>query len=280
MRNCFLLVMVVLLPLACVNTNSGKSQVNAVTQEYEIESAKEDFTEKFEELKESGGLIEDPQLAVQVQEITGKLVAVAVSEWPQTESWEWSIALFDDPEYPMAGTFGGGYIFLDKEFFESLAPTEDELAFVVAHEIAHSIERHRGEGITNSALQLLGVVALHALLGPAGGLVSGVGFEAFMLRSYHSSTQLEADEIGMRLSLAAGYDANAAVSIFEKTVAWSEQQEVGNNLDEYLGRVLVANHVLEERIANFERLSAEFSELAPGVPPTPHPVRIYYESSE
>ena len=60
MRKVFL-GLIVLLLAACATSNNGNSLLDTVSQESKIESAREDFTEKIEELTESGGLLADPQ---------------------------------------------------------------------------------------------------------------------------------------------------------------------------------------------------------------------------
>ena len=279
MRKVFL-GLIVLLLAACATSNNGNSLLDTVSQESKIESAREDFTEKIEELTESGGLLADPQLAERVRQIAGKLVAATVSEWPHTENWDWSIALVDDPEENLLSVFDGGFIFLDRELFDSIEPSDDELAFLIAFAIVDSVTSYQDAYVAHSVFSSLGVIALHAALGPAGGLVSGLGYDAYLARINSRLIMLEMDEISMRLVLATGFDPAAAVSFVNKSVAWREREENNRYLFDYLNQILIADYVMEERIANIDRLLTEFSELTPEAPPPPYPVRMYYEFSE
>ncbi len=280
MRSVFHLVPLALLLAACATNNVDTSLLDSVTDEDDITSAREDFAEKIEELTISGGLAADPQLAERVRQIGGKLVSAAVIEWPHAENWEWSIALVDglDTTFPLESV--GGYMFMDAEDVESITPTDDELAFWIALYIVISATSYSDAYVGFEGLRWLGLIALNVALGPAGALASGIVYETHLIRLYRRAILLEMDKIGARLSLAAGYDPGAAVSLLDKSVAWLEQDEENRGVMDDLDWFLVGDYVTEERYANFNRLLTEFAELTPGVQPAPHLVRVIYDSSE
>ncbi|MDE0478687.1 MAG: hypothetical protein OXI13_03565 [Gammaproteobacteria bacterium] len=254
--------------------------LDIVSDDNELESAREDFTEKIEELTAAGELSTNAQIAEQVRQIAEKLVAAAISEWPHTKNWDWTIAFVDDPETTLPATLDGGYMFFDSATTDDEPIlTDDEQAFAIAYYIVDSATNYRNERIGLEAFRWGGVIALHAVLGPAGGLVSGLGYETGLLRSYNRALFLEFDEISLRLALKAGYDPGAAITYFDKYLAWHEQNDENPYDVGGFNQFLIFDYVTEERYANFERLVTEFSQLTPSVPTTPHPIRIIYDSS-
>lgn len=97
------------------------------------------------------------------------------------------------------------------------ARTEDELASVLGHEMAHNLARHMGEKVSgNLVVQVLARLSL--LVDPSGTLMLIFLPAANLLRELpHSRTQeLEADHIGMHLAAQACYDPAAAKRVFQR----------------------------------------------------------------
>lgn len=97
------------------------------------------------------------------------------------------------------------------------AQTEEELASVLGHEMAHNLARHVGEKISgNMVVQV--VAKLTLLVDPSGALMMLIVPAANLLRELpHSRTQeLEADHIGMHLAARACYDPAAAKNVFSR----------------------------------------------------------------
>eukprot|EP00980_Cylindrotheca_fusiformis_P009088 scaffold1965_cov110-Cylindrotheca_fusiformis.AAC.11 len=110
----------------------------------------------------------------------------------------------------------GNHIFVMTGLFQ-FAQTEDELAAVLGHEMAHTLARHVGEKISgNAAVQL--VARLSLLFDPSGTMFSIILPTAGLLRDLpHSRTQeSEADRIGMHLASSACYDPQAAQRVFQR----------------------------------------------------------------
>jgi predicted Zn-dependent protease len=113
----------------------------------------------------------------------------------------------------------GNHIFVMTGLFQ-FAQTEDELAAVLGHEMAHTLARHVGEKISgNAAIQF--VARLSFLVDPSGALFSIILPSAAFLRELpHSRTQeSEADRIGMHLASLACYDPQAAQRVFQRMQA-------------------------------------------------------------
>ncbi len=106
-----------------------------------------------------------------------------------------------------------------------LKPSDDELAAVIGHEIAHALREHSREQMSEAYAQQIGLLGLAAVVGVATKdsknagttLAMGSTVAAVALTLPHSRrAEHEADEIGLELAARAGYDPNAAVTLWEK----------------------------------------------------------------
>lgn len=116
----------------------------------------------------------------------------------------------------------GGKLAVYTGLIEQLQVSDDELAAVMGHEVAHALREHGREKAGKSAGIGLAAVIGGVLLGAYGfdpgigqNLLGTVGDLAFM-RPNSRGMEQEADRIGVELAARAGYDPHAAVSLWEK----------------------------------------------------------------
>ena len=159
---------------------------------------------------------------VRVRSISSRIIAVTGSFRPDAPSWQWEVNVVTSQDIN-AWCMPGGKIVVYTGLLEKIKPTDDELAQVIAHEIAHALREHGREKASQSAgvnmAATIGGVLLGALTGVNSGLgqslISGAGDLAFM-RPNSRVMESEADQIGIELAARAGYDPNAAVTLWEK----------------------------------------------------------------
>ena len=144
---------------------------------------------------------------------------VAVSGEPDLE---WEFSLFES-KTQNAFCLPGGKVAVYTGIVE-LMNNEAELAFVVAHEIAHALARHGGERMSWGYLKTLGGSLVGALSGSsAAGTLFNKGAEFGVMLPFSRSNEYEADLIGMQLMAKAGYNPEAAVQFWSKFTADSEE---------------------------------------------------------
>ncbi|HEX6262433.1 MAG TPA: M48 family metallopeptidase [Actinomycetota bacterium] len=110
----------------------------------------------------------------------------------------------------------GGFIFVTRALLDDCGRDRDELAFVLAHEIGHVVQGHALERLVGRSA-LSGVV--RAL--PAAGLLGRLAGRPSLalLESAHSREQeYEADSVGVRLSMAAGFEPSGSSRFLERLV--------------------------------------------------------------
>jgi predicted Zn-dependent protease len=167
------------------------------------------------ELQQYVPLVEDPFITSYFNHLGQKLVAQI---GPQPFKYKFFIVV--DPSMN-AFAVPGGYIFLHTGMI-SMAEREGEVAAVLAHEISHVYARHMAKMMKRSrittAATLIGALASvflgGALAGPLmmGSMAAG---ESAMLK-YSRENEGEADSLGFKWMLKAGYNPRDMVSIFSK----------------------------------------------------------------
>lgn len=101
----------------------------------------------------------------------------------------------------------GGFVFLTRSLIELCRRDADELAFVMGHEMGHVLKRHAIDRLMASTIIRSGISRL-----PVGGILRGPVLQvagSLLNMGYSQDQELEADEIGVRLVRAAGYDGVA-----------------------------------------------------------------------
>ncbi len=171
------------------------------------------------DIRRSGLVVEDPQLTEYVNDIGHRIAA-------QTSDGDMQFTFFMVKDSRInAFALPGGYIGVHTGLLEATR-SEDELAGVVAHEVAHVTQRHIARAIHASSRQsilstamMLGALVLGAT-GSGGDAVQGAlaisqGTAAQQRINFTRSNEYEADRIGIGALADAGFDPNGMASFFE-----------------------------------------------------------------
>ncbi|MEP0202272.1 MAG: M48 family metalloprotease [Halioglobus sp.] len=148
------------------------------------------------------------------------------------------------------------------------AQTEDELATVLAHEIAHLSQRHFSRRVefqkNQQPLNMAGLLAGLILMATAGGDVGLAALTASQAAAqdsalrYSRSNEAEADRVGMTTMLDAGMDPHAAPAMFERMMQASRYTS-SNRIPEFL-----RTHPLSEnRIADTRNRARQYPKRPP-----------------
>jgi Zn-dependent protease with chaperone function len=161
------------------------------------------------------GLLNTPSVQYQdqrVQAIFKRLIEHVNAIHPESSQWDWEIHVVDRGRVN-AYTMGAGKIMVYRGLIEHLALTEDELAFIVAHEMAHNLRLHMREYLSNYVPIYAAGVGLTQALSPwASAMIIDYGVDKNLSRI----KEIEADRIGLELMAHAGFKPEAAQQAFAK----------------------------------------------------------------
>jgi predicted Zn-dependent protease len=218
---------------ACATSPTGRRQLSLVSEESAIGASKEAYTAQLAELRQEHKIVTDSRVTRRIDQVTERLVAQAIKKRPDTADWEWSVAVIDEPETINAWCMAGGRMAVYTGLLDKLDPTDDELAQVLGHEISHALANHTAERMsvalaTSAAAVIAGVVA-DDHPDAAQNAVAAAAQLAIGLPNSRAA-ESEADEIGIELAAKAGYNPNAAVSLWQKMETASQ----GSNPPQFL----------------------------------------------
>lgn len=246
------LVVLVLLAVlvSCATSPTGRSQLMLVSEEYAIAASKQAYLEMLTPLAREGRVDTNPQVNARIKHITGRIVAQAIVMRPDTAKWEWSMKVIDDPKTVNAWCMAGGRMAIYTGLLEKVQPTDDELAQVIGHEIAHAMAKHQAEKMSVAMASSLGIAAVGIASDNQAVTAGAAAAAALAIQLPNSrSAESEADHIGMELAAKAGYDPRAAVSLWRKMGQATE----GKRPVEFLS----THPAPETRIENLAKLAPE-----------------------
>jgi len=197
----------------CVSTNPATGD-SSFTGRYSLE---DDIAlgaaEHPKLVKAFGGEYRNPCLQAYVAEV-GRAVA-GRSEMPDLP---YRFTIVDSP-IVNAFALPGGYVYVSRGLL-ALASNEAELASVLGHEVGHMVARHTAQRLTRAELLQAGQLLL-GVLGAATGAPTGVASDLLhqggmaYIQSFSREQEFEADLLGTRYMVRAGYDPRAVVSFLE-----------------------------------------------------------------
>ena len=182
----------------------------------------------------------DPTLQSLLDETCDRLAAVVRNKLHQFE-----VGVVTDDQ-PTAYALPGGFIFLTRALTELCERDRDELAFVVAHEMAHVIRRHA----INRVLRQTAYAAA-SMVAPGRGAIAPwlrrVGLE-WLERAYSQDQEFEADALGALVMKAAGFDPDGALRLLARFQRLDRLPDASG-----LGAYLSTHPPVTDRVARLQR---------------------------
>lgn len=194
--------------------DTGRRQYNLLSLDAERSLGEQTYAETLATAKVVRGGADDDRL----QRVSSRLVEATRRRYPEiANAFDWEFALIEDPSVN-AWALPGGKCAANTGLL-AFVESDDELAIVVGHEIAHAVARHGAERMSQSLTTA--IVAEIALGGgdprirSAVELAYGLGVGLPFSRQH----EREADRIGLFIAASAGYDPRAAPRLWRRLAA-------------------------------------------------------------
>ena len=205
------------------NTTTGgavgveRKQYFAVSgQQIETSSAKA-YAQVLAEERKKGALNRDPQQVQRIREIANRLIPATGAFRQDALRWNWEVNVISSKELN-AWCMAGGKIAFYTGLIDQLRLTDEEIAAVMGHEISHALREHSRERASGQMITGLGLSIGGALLGLNQGQMdlADTVLNVTVGLPHNRSHETEADRIGIELAARAGYNPNAAITLWQK----------------------------------------------------------------
>ncbi len=186
------------------------------SKEVEAASAKQ-YKEVIGKAQSEGKLNRDAALTARVQKIAKRLEPHTGVFRKDAPAWPWEVNVISSDELN-AWCMAGGKIAFYTGLIQKLNLSDDEIAAVMGHEIAHALREHSREKVSRAYMQQMGisVIAQLAGLGETSAKALAMATEVAIGLPNSRTMESESDALGVELSARAGYDPRAAITLWEK----------------------------------------------------------------
>jgi len=217
---------------SCATTTSDsvagvkRTQLLLLPASYVSSMSNQTYAQTLNEAKKKQTLNADKPELERVRNISNRLINQVGVFRADATKWKWEVNVEKNDQLN-AYCMPGGKIMVYSGLIEKLNATDDELAAVIGHEIAHALREHGRERMSQAYIQQFGLQALAAALtngssaavGNASMQAASMGSQLFFALPNSREQEREADKIGLELAARAGYNPDAAVSLWQKMEA-------------------------------------------------------------
>ena len=200
-----------------VDVGSSSSLAKLVPAEQIEQAGAQQYQQMMAQAQQQRALApaDHPQL-IRLREIAKRIIPQASAWNARARQWRWEVNLIASPQLN-AFCMPGGKIAFYYGILEKLKLSDDEVATIMGHEVAHALREHARERMAKTTVTRLGAGVLSSLLGlgNVGDSLLNMGSQLLTL-TFSREDESEADLVGMELSARAGYDPAAGVSLWQK----------------------------------------------------------------
>jgi len=204
-----------------------KQYVGLVSEKEAEQQSALAYQQTLKDAESKKQLNQDSAETQRVRRIAQRLIAEVGVFRTDALKWDWQVNVMESKEIN-AYCMAGGKMMVYTGLLDQIKPTDDELAAVMGHEISHALREHVRERMSRAKAQQMGLLGAAALVGLStksgdnavktlalGGAVATVALTLPNSRT----AEHEADEVGLELMARAGYNPNAALTLWEKMSA-------------------------------------------------------------
>ena len=226
-KNVLLLILAALLLSSCSSVPiTGRKQLSLISDAEVLSSSLTQYKGYMAQATVSGNKVQS-EMVTRV----GKALAVATETYLKNNGMEsdiqnyaWEFSLVANTEVNAFCMPGGKIVVY--EGLMKMVSSEDELAVVIGHEVAHAVAKHSNERMSQQILAQYGSNILNSALAnksaavqSVAGQVFGLGAQYGVMLPFSRKQENEADYMGMVLMSMAGYNPDMALIFWQKMSA-------------------------------------------------------------
>jgi predicted Zn-dependent protease len=225
MGRVFLVAALALLVAACQTVRTTEPGVVGVDRPQSMlvsaqavnRSAEKAYRRVLEEAAAKGQLNRDAAQVARIRAVAARLIPQTAAFRADAPGWQWEVNVVSSQEVN-AWCMPGGKIAFYTGLLERLQPSDEEIAAVMGHEIAHALREHGRERASQAVAQGFGIAVLGAAAGMSDGAMDLTQLVLDLTLNLPNSRtdETEADRIGVELAARAAYDPRAAVTLWRK----------------------------------------------------------------
>jgi predicted Zn-dependent protease len=203
-----------------VNVGKTSSFTKLVPAEQVENGSAQQYQQMLRQAAQQKALAPDDNPQVRRLRTIAQKILPFTARWnPRAEKWKWEVNLIGSKQIN-AFCMPGGKIAFYTGILDTLKMTDDEVAMVMGHEIAHALREHARARMGKQAATNIGANVLSSVLGlgNAGNAVLGASANLLTLK-FSRDDETEADTVGLELAARAGYDPRAGITLWRKMQA-------------------------------------------------------------
>ena len=196
---------------------ADRPQLMLVSSAQLEQMAAQSYTKLASEAGRKGALNQDVAMLQRVRAVASRIEPQTAVFRRDAPAWKWDVNVIDSRELN-AFCMPGGKIMFYSGLIDQLRLSDDEIAVVMGHEIAHALREHSREQVSQAiaAQAAIGLGAALLGLGQSSADLANAGYKALIATKFSRTDETEADRIGLELAARAGFDPRAGVSLWEK----------------------------------------------------------------
>ncbi len=202
----------------------GNSKFSKLVSAGQVEqAAAQQYQKMLQEAAAKNALLpaEHPQTQ-RLRTIAQKIIPFSYEWNARAKAWQWEVNILNSNQIN-AFCMPGGKIAFYTGILEQLKLTDDEVAMIMGHEVAHALREHARERMGKNAATNIGISLGAQLLGlgSSASQLASMGGQLLSLK-FGREDESEADLVGMELAARAGYNPKAGVSLWQKMATASK----------------------------------------------------------
>ena len=203
-----------------------RNQLLVVSDQQVQQLSKQAFQQEIAAARAKGLLDTNPAQLARLQKISQRLIAQTGAYRSDARQWSWEVHVIKSNELN-AHVLPGGKIVFYSGIIDRLSLTDAEIAAIMGHEMAHALREHTRDRLSRDVATQTGIGIAASVLGLSQGQaqLAGLAGDLGISRPNSRTQETEADLMGLELMARAGYDPNAAISLWRKMQSASGRGE-------------------------------------------------------